>query len=159
MSAQAIRKNRFSLAIGDPVICTDSGNNPRLILGQVYRVTGVSVMSRYLKVMVGSRSGIYLRDRFAIVLFPADWYLLIYLTLSCACLCGVGWVAFRYGMPWLMTYVMTCLCRMGELCCRHVIDDGISLTYVMRYAITSCYHLVMYDITSTYVGGAMEKYF
>jgi hypothetical protein len=72
MSAQAIRKNRFSLAIGDPVICTDSGNNPRLILGQVYRVTGVSVMSRYLKVMVGSRSGIYLRDRFAIVLFPAD---------------------------------------------------------------------------------------
>jgi hypothetical protein len=72
MSTQAIRKNRFSLTIGDPVICTDNSNNPRLILGQTYRVTGVSVMSRYLKVMVGSRSGIYLRDRFAMLLPSSD---------------------------------------------------------------------------------------
>jgi hypothetical protein len=72
MSTQAIRKNRFTIAIGDPVICTDNSNNTRLRAGVIYRVTGVSVMSRYLKVMVGSRSGIYLRDRFAIVLFPAD---------------------------------------------------------------------------------------
>jgi len=72
MSTQAIRKNRFSIAIGDKVICKDNSNNPRLILGQTYRVTGVSVMRRYLKVMVGSRSGIYLRDRFAMLLPSAD---------------------------------------------------------------------------------------
>jgi hypothetical protein len=37
-------------------------------VGQTYQVSGVSVMSRYIKVMVGRRSGIYLRDRFALSL-------------------------------------------------------------------------------------------
>lgn len=65
---QAIRKNRFSISIGDKVICKDNSKNPRLVLGQTYQVSGVSVMSRYIKVMVGRRSGIYLRDRFALSL-------------------------------------------------------------------------------------------
>ena len=72
MSSQAIRKDKFTLSIGDEVICKDNSNNPRLVLGQTYRVSGVSVMSRYIKVMVGSRSGIYIRERFALLLSPAD---------------------------------------------------------------------------------------
>jgi hypothetical protein len=70
--SSAIRHDKFSPVIGSEVICKDNSKNPRLILGQTYQVTGVSVMSRYIKVMVGSRSGIYLRDRFALLLPSSD---------------------------------------------------------------------------------------
>ena len=70
--SSAIRHDKFTMSIGSEVICKDNSKNPRLILGQTYQVTGVSVMSRYVKVMVGSRSGIYLRERFAMLLPSSD---------------------------------------------------------------------------------------
>jgi hypothetical protein len=68
----ALRKDNFSISIGTQVVCVDDNNNSRLKAGVIYKVTGVSVMSRYIKVMVGTRSGIYLRDRFALLLSSVD---------------------------------------------------------------------------------------
>lgn len=70
--SSAIRNDNFSVDIGTKVVCIDDRNIPRLRAGVIYHVSGVSVMSAYIKVMVGKRSGIYLRERFALLMSKAD---------------------------------------------------------------------------------------